>query len=117
MGRELVADGRANEIRAIGIEAVAHQEIDRSEIDKSEIESKLLAIGWLGILRVRWHFPSIWMLDGCYVDGVSAVSRPRRPQKDAARARPSPAASSDSEMAPQSLEKIDSGLGNGARKV
>ena len=34
MGRELVANGGADEIRAIGIKAVPHQEIDRSEIDE-----------------------------------------------------------------------------------
>ena len=34
VGRELVADGRADEVRAIGIETVSHQEIDRSKIDE-----------------------------------------------------------------------------------
>ena len=41
---ELVADGGADEIRAIGIEAVLHHQIDMAEIDKAEIDRDLLAI-------------------------------------------------------------------------
>src|ERR1700733_3541537 len=117
MGRELVADGCADEIRAIGIEAVTHQKIDRPEIDKSEVERQLFTVGRLGVLRVTGHIPSMWMLDGWYMDAASSFSRPGSPQKDAPRVRQSPAASTDSEMAPQRLEKIDSGLGNGASKA
>ena len=81
MGRKLVADRRADEIRAIGIEAVAHQKIDRSEIDKAKIDSQLLAIGRLGQEGTsRQAYPSIQMLCGWYMDGGPlAVKAARRP--------------------------------------
>ena len=71
MGRELVADGGADEIRAIGIEAVAHQKIDRSEIDEAKVDASASRC------RVAWRvasgaaiLPSMWMLGGWYMDGL-----------------------------------------------
>ena len=63
MGRELVADRRSDEVRAVRIEAVPHQKIDRSQIDESEVDGQLLAVRWLGLLQTSGQFfPSIWML-------------------------------------------------------
>src|SRR5262249_9423748 len=41
MGRKLVADGRANEVRAVGIKAFLHQQIDMAEVDVTQVDGDL----------------------------------------------------------------------------
>ena len=44
MGRELIADRRANEIRAVRIKALLHQQVDMAEVDVAEIDRDLLGV-------------------------------------------------------------------------
>ena len=41
MGRKLVADRRANEVRAVGIKAFLHQQIDVAEVDVTQVDRDL----------------------------------------------------------------------------
>src|SRR5690349_6257542 len=43
-GGELGADGRADEIGAVGIEAFLHQQVDLSEVHQSQVDSDLLGL-------------------------------------------------------------------------
>ena len=61
MGRELIADRRANEIRAVRIKALLHQQVDMAEVDVAEIDSDLL-----GVARPVAELVSIW-LDGIWM--------------------------------------------------
>ena len=45
---ELVANGGADEVGAIGVEAVADHEINASEIDEAEVDRDFFAVGRLG---------------------------------------------------------------------
>ena len=67
MAIELVADGRADEIGAVGVEALPHQQIDMAEVDIAEIDRDLLAIAVFGpkFLYVSDHVrPSLYHPDG-----------------------------------------------------
>src|SRR5512146_1773323 len=43
-GGELGADGRAEEIGAVGVEAFLHQQIDLPEVHQSQVDSDLLGL-------------------------------------------------------------------------
>ncbi len=70
MRRKLVADGGADEVRAVRVEAVPDEQIHTPEIDEAEIHCELLAVG-------RFHARSIYHLIGWYMDGIVAHSRRR----------------------------------------
>ena len=48
----LVADGRANEVRAVAEEALRHQQVDLSQIDETEVDGDLLGVGALFLDQV-----------------------------------------------------------------
>ena len=90
---ELVADGRSDEVGAVGIEPVLHQKIDMAEVDKPEVDGDLLAVGRLGpkLLHVSCHDrPSLDHLYGWYLEGrpgeFKGCSEPHR--KIAAQSSP-----------------------------
>ena len=56
---ELVADGGANEIAAVGVEPLLHHEVDLSEIDEAEVDGQLFAVGRFRNSRALVHLPSI----------------------------------------------------------
>ena len=67
MAIELVADGRADEVGAVGVEALPHQQVDMAEIDIAEIDRDLLAIAGFGpqLLNISGHVrPSLYHPDG-----------------------------------------------------
>jgi hypothetical protein len=61
MQRELVANGRANQVRAVRIKAFFNQKIDLSEVDRPEIDGDLFRLAALGARALRrcriFHFP------------------------------------------------------------
>src|ERR671913_1778417 len=68
---ELVADGGADEVGAVGVEPLPDQEVDAAEVDVAEVDGDLLAVGGLGprFLDVADHLltillPSVWMVSG-----------------------------------------------------
>jgi hypothetical protein len=67
MAIEAGADGRADEIGAVGVEALPHHQIDVAEVDITEIDGDLLAIAGFGpqLLHVSDHVrPSLYHPDG-----------------------------------------------------
>src|SRR5262249_3927381 len=68
VGRKLVADGRANEVRAVGIKAFLHQQIDMAEVNVTKVDRELLGFAPpiaepLNFSR-HGHIPSEWMVYG-----------------------------------------------------
>src|SRR5918992_3162084 len=63
---ELVADGRSDEVSAIGVETLLHQQIYLPQIHKPQIDRDLLRLTHAGASLVTHlcniHIPSIWML-------------------------------------------------------
>jgi hypothetical protein len=87
---ELVADGRSDEVGAVGIEPILHQKVDMAEVDKPEVDGDLLAVGRLGpkLLHVSCHDrPSPHHLYGWYLEGApgqfKGCSEPNRKNRGA----------------------------------
>ena len=63
---DLVADGGADQVRAIGVEAFLHEEVDLAEVDEAHVDRDLLVDGLgAGGGSEGWHAailtPSKWM--------------------------------------------------------
>src|SRR5215211_3103637 len=70
MPLDLVADGGADEVGAIGVEPLLHQKIDVAQIDVTEVDRDLLGVAGLGaeLIDIVGHvtilLPSEWMVNG-----------------------------------------------------
>src|SRR5215211_1180323 len=70
MPLDLVADGGADEVGAIGVEPFLHQKIDMAQIDVAEVDCDLLGVGGFAseLKHVVGHLtipsPSAWMVNG-----------------------------------------------------
>src|SRR5467141_2888551 len=72
-GGELGADGRADEIGAVGVEAFLDQQIDLPEVHQSQVDSDLLGLFALTLGHPSTiSLPSIWMV-------ASGVARCKQP--------------------------------------
>ena len=50
---QLVAHGRADQVRSIGIEALLHQEVDLAEVDDAHVDRHLLCLAGTRLPRLR----------------------------------------------------------------
>src|SRR3954467_11893655 len=69
MPLDLVADGGADEVGAIGVEALLHQKVDMAEIDVAEIDRDLLGVATLAselnyVVVSHFDHPNAIQLDG-----------------------------------------------------
>jgi hypothetical protein len=64
---ELVADGGADQVGAVGVEPLPDQEVDAAEVDEAEVDGDLLAVGGLGP-RLR-ALPAISLPSYCHPCG------------------------------------------------
>src|SRR5262249_49393515 len=78
MGRKLVADGRANEVRAVGIKAFLHQQIDMAEVNVTQVDGDLLgfARSIAEPLNFSCHVQYSHLI-GWYMDGPRMVFKRR----------------------------------------
>ena len=77
MAVELVADGRADEVGAVGVESLPHQQVDMAEVDIAEIDGDLLAIAGFGpqLLNIFGQVrPSLYHPDGWYLGLAPRIS-------------------------------------------
>src|SRR4029453_5453324 len=70
MGRKLVTDRRADEVRAVGIKAFLHQQIDAAEVDVTQVDCDLFGFARPIAEPVNFsrHWPYLhlnrWYMDG-----------------------------------------------------
>src|SRR3954447_1132972 len=75
MPLDLIADGGADEVGAVGVEPLLDQKIDVTQVDVAEVDRDLLGVGRLAaeLVDVVGHFtilsPSIWMVIGAAAPG------------------------------------------------
>ena len=67
---ELIADGRADEVGAVGVKPLLHQEIDVAEVHVAEIDGNFVAFRslrseFLNLAAHRFHPPAI-LVDGIW---------------------------------------------------
>src|SRR5215831_15114189 len=81
MGRKLVADGRANEVRAVEIKAFLHQQIDMAEVNVTQVNGDLFGFARSIAEPLNFschvHSPSDWMVYGWSKDGLQEARRGR----------------------------------------
>src|SRR3954454_6774371 len=72
MPLDLVSDGGADEVGAVGVEPLLHQKVDMPEIDVAEVDRDLFGVASLGaeLVDVVGHLtillPSNWMVKGAH---------------------------------------------------
>src|SRR5438874_13598201 len=64
---ELVADGGADEVGAVGVEALLDEQVDLAEIDRAEVDGDLLRLTW------SYHLYG-WYADGARMSSPSPLS-------------------------------------------
>src|SRR5262245_21133676 len=77
MGCKLVADRRANEVRAVGIKALLHQQIDLSKVDVTQVNCDLFGFARSIAELVNFRRHNILHLIRWYMDGTWMISRGR----------------------------------------
>src|SRR4029077_1833553 len=71
MGRKMVADRRANEVRAVGIKAFLHQQIDVAEVDVTQVDCDLFGFARSIAEPVNLGGHAWLHLCGWYMDGIA----------------------------------------------